>query len=606
MTLTTWTDEFDDESLDSAKWGTSTANSGTVSESGGQVVVDAPATNDAAVLYWKDQVQDSGYWQVYEARVTPSSVSTGGNVRLLAVMDTIANLTGANTAVNPDGRIYVFFIDGIGIRVQYVAESTSNYWTGSAWSTTPTNFFADTTQGHTYIVRLRVRPGQWLVEIANGAGTSLIGCTDWVDFSSLKSYTSLWVAHGEPYNNFTDGVVALDNASYQQQDTTADVQRGVYNGTDGTGYQIGTCYSLDTFRWYRQQQGPTLSQPSGHSDVKDGYARDVSGTLTMLYSALNTAGSDWRIRYATSADDGDSWADQGEIIAKSGSGWRQNGCQFPVWYHDGSTYHVYTGGYNGSSQLQLGYFTGAALGSLSEGSNNPVVALGSGGAYDDNGVLAFHFHLSGSQKQLVGGGNDGANWQASRWQSSDFDDNFAAVGSPPEIPRASGNSTTLDAVASAGATTLSVNDESPFTAGDPIVISQGAGNVEVNRVKSVAAGQLTLWSPLVHSYASTDLVALYDQGSVIFSTTGDAHAIVTSFQWGAGSPETLSLWESDGMGGWTLLPSQTPPLEIGGLPTGSRWDKISSENLEAFAPGLFHSEPEAGSSGRSRLLMGVG
>lgn len=231
MTVTAWTDEFDDSSLDATRWGTSTVGSGSVSESGGVVTIDAPATADGAVLYWKPDVADADTVQVYEAQVSVTGVSN--IVWMLGVFDTLDHLTGANTAVNPDYRIAVLYAAGSGIRIQYVdATATAQYWNGSTWTSSLSHVYPGGAEDTVYVLRLNVRPGQWSVEILNSDKTAVIAATSWVDFIDLNSYTSLHVTHGEPYSSHYDGTVTLSSASYYSAATA--IQSTRHQHTAGT------------------------------------------------------------------------------------------------------------------------------------------------------------------------------------------------------------------------------------------------------------------------------------------------------------------------------------------------------------------------------------
>lgn len=68
-------------------------------------------------------------------------------------------------------------------------------------------------------------------------------------------------------------------------------------------------------------------------------------------------------------------------------------------------------------------------------------------------------------------------------------------------PASPSGSTTLDAAASAGDTTLSVSDETGFSSGDLIRIDTEA-NMEEAEVDSVTTGQLTLVSPIAFDHDS--------------------------------------------------------------------------------------------------------
>lgn len=584
MTTTHWLDTFGDGSLDTAKFTTALAGTGSVTETGGQLVVNNPSTGNPAVVYLTStyKVLESGVYQEYEIKCTPTSVASTGAVWMLGVRDGTSALTGLAATVNANLDIACRFDDNDACFFEYVNTSAQTlYWnqvTG-AWSTTYTagqSNFGGTTQGVTFIVRLLTRAdGYWCLVLLNGAGTKEIAHSDWVAWTSVRSEGGDRLAwFGSPYTDSWDGVLTLEYFEFTETDE--EPAEAWYNGTNDTGtlYKIGKSYSIDPDlnKWNRASYTYVFGPPSGYTLAKDPYPIDVAGTRYLFYAALHTATTKWRIGYATAtAAFLETWSDQGIILSESGAGERANGHSFPAAYHDGSAWHLYSVAHDGSDVYRIYYATHASLGSL--GSIAKIIDVGAGGSFSDGSVAVAKFRTDGTNHKIYGSGYDGAKWQGALWESTSLGSGWAEAASQPEIARVSGDSTTLSGAEAAGQTDWSVTSTTIGAADRLIAIGDTSGtDRELNRIKTVGA-TFAMWSPAQFSYASGATVHRPHQGSIYFAETGYQEAILTMFQGPVPLLEYM-VRATEVAGTWVI--SEVIPLAL-----GSNWDTTSTENMRS-------------------------
>lgn len=144
-----------------------------------------------------------------------------------------------------------------------------------------------------------------------------------------------------------------------------------------------------------------------------------------LYALLNGQNGDgvYAIGAASRAPGG-SWTEYGSNpVLQKGTGWESGHVKDPWLIHDGSQYIVYYSGYNGTS-YQIGRATASAhTGTWTKYGSNPVIALGSGGSFDDAGTLfptlLYEPWDSGREWKMWYGANDGSTHRIGYAYSSD-------------------------------------------------------------------------------------------------------------------------------------------------------------------------------------------
>jgi hypothetical protein len=111
--------------------------------------------------------------------------------------------------------------------------------------------------------------------------------------------------------------------------------------------------------------------------------------VTTLYALFNGEPGTGEYAIGAATYDGATWTEYASNpVLQKGSGWESGHVKDPMLLWDGSQYVCYYAGYNGS-QYQIGRATATTYsGPWTKYASNPVLALGAGGAFDDNG-LAF-------------------------------------------------------------------------------------------------------------------------------------------------------------------------------------------------------------------------
>jgi len=577
-----WRDDFDDASLDSTKFGTSVAGDGAVAESGGTVNVTMGAADaNAAIAYLKDALVTANtfaYTIRHKIDGTPS-----GAVHLMSLYDGTPAVAAVAT-VNPLLKLIVSYNSiGGGLQVSYKdTAGTWQYWTGTGWSTSATYFAIN--PAYWLDVTLIIKNGKFRVSIRSRGDTKSYAETTYVNFTSLQSYTTLRAFWGEIYTNAYYCTSMKSEYCIFSNETPI---QAYYNGastSSASDYKIGRAFSLDGGYKYFRNPTTTLAligALTGESLVKDPFIIFTDGTYYLFYSALRNAdpyNGKWRIRYATSADQ-ETWTDQGYITTPGGGGaYDEKGHRFPVVTYDInlSLWKMYVGGQNASDLITVGYFYGASLAALTNYAGNPVINIGAGGTWNDNGLLPIGIFSDGSTVSLyiLGLKASTAKWQGGLWTSTNWT-SWTPDGGNPIVARDVSKQTTASN-ALIGAITLTVGDSTIFSNDDPIIIGD-ASNVHTNRVLSKAdSTHITLYYPCPTAYTAPTVWG-YNAGSVgiegLDLTNFPNDALGVTFQASALLYETSSWWHYSA--GWAYDPTKTPPLTL-----GVGWDAASSENLK--------------------------
>jgi predicted GH43/DUF377 family glycosyl hydrolase len=194
-----------------------------------------------------------------------------------------------------------------------------------------------------------------------------------------------------------------------------------YSGSAGTSYQIGLATSNDGISWTKSGSNPVLGPGPSVWESDRVYFPTVlfiGGNYHMWYTGDN--GTNDRIGYATSPD-GVTWIKSASNpvldIGLPGS-WDNNNVLTPVVIHDGSTYHMWYSGYNGST-WRIGYATSSDGIVWNKYAFNPVLDLGPPGSWDGNHVYYPSVIFDGATYHMWYSGADGINARIGYATSSD-------------------------------------------------------------------------------------------------------------------------------------------------------------------------------------------
>ncbi len=186
-----------------------------------------------------------------------------------------------------------------------------------------------------------------------------------------------------------------------------------YGGYDGTNYQIGYATSNDAENWVKESNNPVLSLGlSGEWDDYHVSDMDVlfNGTeYKMWYSGHD--GTNYKIGYATS-NDGINWVKHGgnPILSLGSSGsWEDEGVSSPSIFYDGFSYKMWYTGFDGANR-RIGYATSSNGINWTKYAGNPVINLGSSGAWDETDSYHPNVIFEDGLYKLWYAGDDGVNW----------------------------------------------------------------------------------------------------------------------------------------------------------------------------------------------------
>ena len=139
-----------------------------------------------------------------------------------------------------------------------------------------------------------------------------------------------------------------------------------------------------------------------------------SRTLYALFNGQNGDG-EYKIGAATYNSLSDAWTEYGSnpvLVKGSGGSWDDDHVKDPWLLWDGAQYVMYYAGHDGS-KYQVGRATASShTGPWTKAGGNPVLAVGSGGAFDDAGVnfptVLYEPTDTGKEWKLWYGANDGS------------------------------------------------------------------------------------------------------------------------------------------------------------------------------------------------------
>lgn len=314
-------------------------------------------------------------------------------------------------------------------------------------------------------------------------------------------------------------------------------------------------------------------------------------TRIALYNGTGDNGSTYGIGAADF--DGMTWTEYASNpVLTKGTGWESNGVKDPRLVWDGSQFVAFYAGYNATPTFKLGRATAPSHhGPWTKDASNPVLSVGSSGAFDESSVAApvvyFGAPVGGHQWWMWYAGTSGGTSAVGVAHSDDgitwtkdgaisglagygpgavyFDGstiylytnhNFRvylftassptgtytlSAGSPLILPRSTaGNvSSVLSANASAGASSVSVvaGALANLQVGEPVIIVDINSGPEVLRVASVGSTSIGFTTNLVSSYQTADGATIRSLGytfmdcrSVIPAAAGGFEMFGTPFR----------------------------------------------------------------------------
>jgi hypothetical protein len=294
----------------------------------------------------------------------------------------------------------------------------------------------------------------------------------------------------------------------------------LFNGQNGDGeYKIfAATYDGSTDTWTEYVSNPVLVKGSGGA-WDDDHVKDPNliwdGSQYVLFFA-GYDGTKYQVGVATASAHTGTWTKDGGnpvIAVGSGGSFDDAGVNFPTVLYEpadtGKEWKVWYAGNDGSVQT-IGY----AYASAHDGPYTKVgqvLTVGSGGTWEDEGVLPMAIVKDGPTYYLFYGGRQGAGapsdppqWQGGLVTFTDPEGTYTKdAGNPTLLARFndSGTSVVPTADVTAGATTVALSDTSTFNIGEPIAIADGDTTAHIGYIASIDSGtQVTLDAPVVGNF----------------------------------------------------------------------------------------------------------
>jgi predicted GH43/DUF377 family glycosyl hydrolase len=195
-----------------------------------------------------------------------------------------------------------------------------------------------------------------------------------------------------------------------------------YSGFDGAHRRIGYATSLDGLNWVKHPENPVIDVgPSGSWDDYYAFIPQIvhDGSYYHLWYTGHD-GSRFKLGYAVSQD-GVTWV-KGPInpildIGPSGS-WDDVHVLYPEVLYDGTDFKMWYSGGDGSN-IRIGYATTSNLGEWKRNSKNPVLDLGPSGSWDDVFVRNPTIIYDGTTYRMWYVANGGPGWKIGLATSTD-------------------------------------------------------------------------------------------------------------------------------------------------------------------------------------------
>jgi predicted GH43/DUF377 family glycosyl hydrolase len=184
----------------------------------------------------------------------------------------------------------------------------------------------------------------------------------------------------------------------------------MYSGNDGSNYRIGYAISTDKINWTKSPANPTLDLGPGgswdDSNVGTPFVLYNGTTYKMWYSGFD--GTNNRVGYATipEIDNWEKYTGNPVLDLGPGGSWEDEHVRSPSVLFDGSVYHMWYCGYH-NFEWRIGYANSTDGTNWNKYPSNPVLDLGPGGSWEDKQVLQPVVLFDGSIYHMWYSGDDG-------------------------------------------------------------------------------------------------------------------------------------------------------------------------------------------------------
>lgn len=312
MALTTFFDHL--TALDSARWGTLTGGSGTVTQTGSRVELRSPSTTDSAAIYLKDTI-DLSVSQIVQFCFSYASSVAGLPFHIInkASAPAVENQTAFDArrltaATSADSVASTFLRWSSGGTQNSWSTSAANWSTGaSRYSITPvgtTDYYIITFENDATNAQWRLH-GHCLQGSTFGDGKTQgmvhVCTTDWTTWANTRTSTDgVYLVLGDIVNNANTLSVDVEWV----RSSVATKEWAFINGKDDGGtYLIKRFWSFDGGKFLLPEDRSTSALTG---NVKDPWVVDPgAGTVHLFYYDITTDA----IRRATSSTIGGTFTD---------------------------------------------------------------------------------------------------------------------------------------------------------------------------------------------------------------------------------------------------------------------------------------------------------
>lgn len=287
-------------SLDSARWGSLTSGSGSVTCTDSYVELNAPAVGDAAAIYYKTKI-DTSVSQTIAACVSFRGALTSP-IPFWIIDKATDPVAETATNYNPRRIFSVGTSDSVAMVLRYwdsggSLQKWSTSGTGGSYSTANNYAVNPIVADDYYIVVFEIDgPGSKWRALAYGItaatfgtakdqGLVLAACTDWTTWANTRSISDgIWLVLGDLDTTNTSGISRVEWVRHS--DGTK--QYAFLNGKDdGGSYDIRRSWSFDGKFFVPEDRTSTIAT----GDIKDQWCLDPgAGTVYLFYKDNGTAG----------------------------------------------------------------------------------------------------------------------------------------------------------------------------------------------------------------------------------------------------------------------------------------------------------------------------
>jgi len=199
-----------------------------------------------------------------------------------------------------------------------------------------------------------------------------------------------------------------------------------YGARDGDITQgIGYATSTDLNNWTKYGSNPVLDHSSSGWDSQRATTPTIAkagDTYHMIYQGYD--GSNYQLGHATSTDLQNWTKDAANPVLSTGAGgsWDDSRVQRPWLFREGDTWYLFYDGYDGNVH-RIGYATSQdGLSSWSKAAANPVLDIGAGGSWEESDLnIGSVIRLGNTYYMLYEGSDTNDNFQFGLARSNDLD-----------------------------------------------------------------------------------------------------------------------------------------------------------------------------------------